>query len=233
MVSSTMESRIADVCSRIESAAAAAGRSAGDIVLIGVSKFQPVEAIAEAYGLGLSVFGENRVQERSDKAQHTADMRAEWHMIGHLQRNKARRAVELFDTVQSAASAELISLLDRYAGELGRVPYPVMVEINTSGEESKQGAAPEECERLVEHIVSSCPSLRYTGLMTIGPLEGGMDAARRSFAMLREMASRVDRAFGVKSKLSMGMTGDFEAAIAEGSDMVRVGTGIFGPRQVH
>lgn len=234
---STSKEHIADniarVRARIEAAARESGRSADDITLIAVSKFQPLELIREAYACGAHVFGENRVQERAEKAAGWTEVGAVWNMIGHLQRNKARRAVELFDCIQSIDGAELASLVERAARDRGVASYPIMVEINTSGEASKSGAAPDGALSLIEHITANCPTLSVDGLMTIGPLTDDERRVRASFASLRELAVRARAEFGLAiPHLSMGMSGDFELAIAEGSTMVRVGTSIFGARDV-
>lgn len=232
MVEPSMKDRIDAIRARISDAERRSGRDDGSVALIGVSKFQPVEAIYEALSCGVRVLGENRVQERAQKAEVWSGPEAEWHLIGHLQRNKARRAVELFSMVQSVDSPALLDAIARIATELGRAPFKIMIEVNTSGEESKDGVAPEECFSLVERAVSN-GAISLEGLMTIGPLDGDERAVRRSFAMLRELAEGARERFGAAMPhLSMGMSGDFEWAIEEGSTMVRVGTSIFGARRI-
>ncbi|GHV27073.1 YggS family pyridoxal phosphate enzyme [Synergistales bacterium] len=228
-----MKDNTASVRERIESAAKRSGRAAGDISLVAVSKFQPLEALYMALDCGITVFGENRVQERETKAAEWTERGAKWRMIGHLQRNKARKALELFDAIDSVDSFDLALYLDRVLIEKeSPEPYPVMIEVNTSGEESKNGAAPDSAISLAEKIMSECPRLKFSGMMTIGPLVGGVSETRRSFALLRTLAEETCAKLGTDSpRLSMGMSGDFELAIEEGSTMVRVGTGIFGARQ--
>jgi pyridoxal phosphate enzyme (YggS family) len=218
---------------RIEAAAARAGRSPESVTLIGVSKFQPVEAMYAAVACGIKILGENRVQECAEKSAKWTGPPVSWHMIGHLQRNKARRAVELFDCVQSVDGVELASVIDRIVDEKNRSQYPVLLEINTSGEASKSGAPPEECFSLVEHVLTGCKNLSPDGLMTIGPLTDDEREVRASFALLRDLAEGARRRFGIAlPHLSMGMTGDYEWAIEEGGTIVRIGTGIFGARHI-
>ena len=228
-----------EIKERVNSAARRAGRDAGGITIIGVSKFQPPELMHYALECGIKVFGENRVQERAEKAAGWSGGPAVWHMIGRLQRNKVRKAVDLFSCIQSVDGYELAVSIERVTAErvesgeepLGR--YPVMVEVNTSREESKGGVEPGECINLVGKIVSGCPHLSVEGLMTIGPLYGGESETRASFALLRGLAAEVRDRCGIDvTHLSMGMSGDFEIAIEEGSTMVRIGTGIFGARHL-
>jgi pyridoxal phosphate enzyme (YggS family) len=157
-------------------------------------------------------------------------------MVGHLQRNKSRKAVELFDCVQSVDSFELASALDRIVAEkagsgLKAGPFVIMIEANTSGEGSINGVSPGSCTALTEKIINECPNLRVDGFMTIGPL-AGISESRRSFALLRSLAWDARAKLGLAARhLSMGMSGDFEAAIEEGATIVRIGTGIFGARR--
>jgi pyridoxal phosphate enzyme (YggS family) len=220
-------------------AAARAGRDPEDISIVGVSKFQPIEAIYAAVDCGVTLLGENRVQEREEKSAAWAGGPAVWHMLGHLQRNKARKALELFDCIQSVDSYDLASTLERIIKEridgggcdAGR-RYPILIEVNASGEDSKSGVDPDGCLGLVERITDGCPHLGIDGLMTIGPLNGGEAETRASFALLRRLGAFITERAGIMiDQLSMGMSGDFEAAIEEGSTMVRVGTGIFGARR--
>jgi pyridoxal phosphate enzyme (YggS family) len=228
---------VESVRERIASAAVRARRKPEDVTLIGVSKFQPVEAMYAALDCGIAIFGENRVQERAEKSACWKGGEAAWHMIGHLQRNKARRALELFDCIQSVDGFELASTLERViSGRSGSepvisAPYPVFIEVNTSGEDSKSGVPPEECIALADRVVRDCRSLRIEGLMTIGPLSGGERETRASFTLLRSLAEEMRSMIGVEAThLSMGMSGDFETAIEEGATIVRVGTDIFGAR---
>ncbi|MDR1515176.1 MAG: YggS family pyridoxal phosphate-dependent enzyme [Synergistaceae bacterium] len=234
-----MRENISGIRAKIKEAAERSGREPKDVTLIGVSKFQPLESLYMALDCGITILGENRVQEREQKAASWAGKPAEWHMIGHLQRNKSRKALELFDCVQSVDSFELASALDKITAEkagkddsgLNTEPFIIMIEVNTSGEESKNGVSPDGCIVLAEKIINECPNLKVDGLMTIGPL-AAVSETRRSFALLRSLALDIRAKLGVGLRhLSMGMSGDFEAAIEEGSTMVRIGTGIFGARR--
>ncbi|MDR0648536.1 MAG: YggS family pyridoxal phosphate-dependent enzyme [Synergistaceae bacterium] len=236
MTIETMMENISAVRAKVAEAAKRSGRGEEDVTVIGVSKFQPLDALYMALDCGITIFGENRVQEREQKAAAWTRERAEWHMIGHLQRNKARKAVELFDCIQSVDSLELALTLDRIVAEkassgLKAGPFVIMIEVNTSGEGSKSGVSPEGCLALTEKIISECHNLLACGFMTVGPLAGESEA-RRSFALLRALAEEADARLGLKARhLSMGMSGDFEAAIEEGATAVRIGTGIFGARR--
>ena len=232
-----MQSNIQDIMKRIESAADRSGRSSDDITLVAVSKFHPVEQLYMALDCGITILGENRVQEREEKASVWARENPRWHMLGHLQRNKARKALELFDCIESVDSLALALTLERIikenreSGTFTDDSYRVFIEVNTSGENSKEGAAPEGALKLVEEVLAGSPNLKIDGLMTIGPLAGGEREIRRSFSMLRELRELVRKECGIECRhLSMGMSGDFEMAIEEGSTLVRVGTGIFGER---
>jgi pyridoxal phosphate enzyme (YggS family) len=228
-----MRENVLSIKERIATAAARSGRAPRDVMLVGVSKFQPLDSLYMALDCGITVFGENRAQERESKAASWTRESAVWHMIGHLQRNKAKRAAELFDCIESVDSLQLASTLDRIMAEtrLKVAPYPVMIEVNTSGEESKYGVEPSRFLELVEEISRDCRRLAIDGLMTIGPLEGGERGARESFALLRSLAAEAREKLGLPMRhLSMGMSGDFEIAIEEGSTLVRIGTGIFGAR---
>lgn len=188
--------------------------------LIAVSKTFPAEALREAYEAGLRVFGENYIQEfEMKKPQLTAMAGAEFHLIGHLQSNKARKAAELFQTIQTVDDLKLARRLND-AG----VPLEVMIEVKLSAEETKHGAAPESLGALVEGI-RALPHLSLTGLMTMPPWSDDPEAPRPYFRRLRELAAE----FGL-AKLSMGMSNDFVTAIEEGATHIRVGTALFGSR---
>lgn len=219
---------------RIAAAARRAGRAPDDITLVGVSKFQPLESLYAAVEGGINLLGESRVQEAEDKRKSWQKERGNpvWHLIGHLQRNKARKALSLFDCIESVDSMELAEALERILCETkGKSPFPIFVEVNTSGEPAKHGVHPDETLKLFDTILRLCPSLCVEGLMTIAPLEGDERAVRASFSQLREMGESLRKRTGLPLRhLSMGMSGDFEWAIEEGSTFVRVGTGIFGIR---
>ncbi|MEP7027794.1 MAG: YggS family pyridoxal phosphate-dependent enzyme [Candidatus Eisenbacteria bacterium] len=230
--------RMADVRARLERASARAGRSVRAVTLVGASKTVPADRVAEAVTAGLADLGENRVQEAEAKipAVHAALAAGApvpvWHLIGHLQSNKARRAVALFDWIHSVDSVRLADALDRLAAELGRRPS-VLIEVNTSGEASKAGVAPGETRGLAEHV-ARLPHLKLRGLMTIGPVVERAEDARPAFRALAGLLAETRRALGDSAEacdtLSMGMSGDFEVAVEEGATMVRVGSALFGAR---
>ena len=225
----TLLQRLDEIRGRIAAAAARSGRPAGGVTLVGVTKTVAVEVVQAAVALGLADLGESRVQEAQAKIQAVGRDRARWHLIGHLQRNKAGRAVELFDRVHGLDDADLAGALSRHAVSSGR-SLPVLVEVNVSGEATKFGVAPEDLEPLLERIVA-LPGLRLDGLMTVGALVERAAAARTGFARLRALRDRAERRLGLAlPELSMGMSGDFEVAVEEGSTMVRVGSAIFGAR---
>jgi pyridoxal phosphate enzyme (YggS family) len=207
---------------RIARAAERAGRRAEDVLLVGVSKTVDVPRIRAAVAAGLLALGENRVQEARDKIAEVGRTVA-WHLIGHLQTNKVRDALELFDVIHSVDRIDLARELDRRVRAKGRT-VDVLVQVNMGGELSKGGWPPEAVETAVE-AVSALAGLRLRGLMTIPPAVDRAEDARGWFRALRKLAER----HGVP-ELSMGMSADFEVAIEEGATMVRVGTAIFGPR---
>ena len=220
---------------RIAAAAKRAGRRPEEIALMAVSKTHPPERIREAYAAGLRLFGENRVQEFAGKAGALSDLaEAEWHMIGHLQTNKALKAAELFRAVDSVDSVKLAEKLDSAARSLGK-KLSVLVEINVGGETAKSGVAPDSRE--LEELLLAAPrfeALQFLGLMTVPPFTDDLEGARPYFRKLRKLrnvvAARKLPAIEM-AVLSMGMSHDFEVAIQEGSTCVRVGTAIFGERQ--
>jgi pyridoxal phosphate enzyme (YggS family) len=218
--------RLAELRERVALAARRAGRDPAAVTVVLASKTQPPEAIRAAYAAGVREFGENYVQEAAAKQDALADLGdLRWHLIGHLQTNKARDAANRFALIQSLDSARL-------AAALGRVRpaprVPVLIEVNAAGEVSKTGVEAAGLERLIEAARAAVDIL---GLMTIPPAAPDPERARPHFAMLREMRDRLAAATGLAlSELSMGMTGDFEVAIEEGATIVRVGRAIFGER---
>jgi len=230
----SISENVAAVREKIARAARRTGRSPDEIVLMGVSKTQPVEQIREAYEAGLTVFGENRVQEFAGKADALRDLRdAEWHMIGHLQTNKATKTAELFLAVDSVDSLKLAEKLDAAARSLGKKLH-VLVEINVGGEAAKGGMAPDSSA--LEELLIAAPRLHelvFRGFMTVPPFTDDPQGAQPHFRKLRELrdaiAARRLPAVAM-DELSMGMSHDFEVAIEEGSTGVRVGTAIFGER---
>jgi pyridoxal phosphate enzyme (YggS family) len=225
--------RIAAVRDRIARAAARAGRNADEITLVAVSKTHPPALVAAAFEAGLRDFGENKVQEAAPKIDTLAALRARgqrWHLIGHLQSNKARRAVDLFDRVDSLDSTELGARLDRMATETGRI-LPVLVQVELGGESTKSGLTEAALMPALESL-RSLSHLRVEGLMTIPPPAGDdPDAARPFFRRLRACLDRARQEGLLQGDtLSMGMSGDYEVAIEEGSTMVRIGSALFGER---
>jgi len=222
---------IAEIRERISSAAKKSGRAHEDIKLMGVSKFHPVDMMIAA-SAGVDLLGENRIQEAAEKRTvWPPENRTPWHLIGHLQRNKARKALEIFDLIESIDSLDLARMLDRILAETGISGFPVYIEVNMSGELSKDGIEPQETVRLIDRILAYCPRLSVEGLMTIGPNTDDADSVRKAFSGLRELRDRLKPMCGLSlNELSMGMTGDYEIAIEEGSTIVRIGTGIFGAR---
>ncbi len=210
---------------RMARAAERAGRDPAGILLLAVTKVFPSAAIREAYALGLREFGENYVQEFEGKAPEVRGLEgARFHLIGHLQSNKSRKAVELFDVVQTVDSEKLARRLNEAMAASGKT-LEVMLEVKLSGEEAKSGAAPEELPELIA-AVRGCERLRLRGLMTMPPWTEDAEQSRPYFRRLRELAGRHEL-----PELSMGMTNDFEVAIEEGATCVRVGTALFGKRQ--
>jgi PLP dependent protein len=224
----------AAVRERITEAARRAGRRPEEIALMAVTKTHPPESIREAYAAGLRLFGENRVQEFAGKASALTGLEgAEWHMIGHLQTNKAGKAAELFGAVDSVDSVKLAEKLDAAARNLGK-KVGALIEINVGGEAAKSGVAPDSDE--LEALLTTAPrfeAVEFRGLMTIPPFADDPEDARPYFRALRELrdtiAARKLPAVGLGVQ-SMGMSHDFEVAIEEGSTCVRVGTAIFGAR---
>lgn len=232
MVESAMTGRIQAILDRIAAAAAKSGRSASDVTLLAVSKTWPVESVIEAAQTGLvRHFGENRVQECQVKVPaFPSDLPAPvWHLIGHLQRNKVRKAVDLVQIVESIDSTELASAIERVCAEKEKC-LEVLIEVNSSGEASKTGTPMQDVPALADFIRAQCPHLALSGLMTIGPLDGDERAVRAAFAATRELRDSLRTSADDLPKLSMGMSGDFEYAIEEGSTEVRIGTAIFGHR---
>lgn len=211
----------------IRAAARRSGRQPEAIRLVAVTKTVDVERIREAVALGAREIGENYVQEAAAKLPGLADLPITRHFIGHLQRNKAGRAVQLFDTIQTIDSLPLAISLARH-GAQARRELEVLVEVNVAGDGAKSGVAPEAALQLAEQV-AAVPGLRLAGLMGIAPLPGSADDARQAFRRLRALFDQLPHPH--RRILSMGMTGDFEIAIEEGSTLVRIGTGIFGQRR--
>lgn len=216
-------------------AAEKAGRAASDVKLMGVTKFHPIEMMVEA-APHLDLIGENKVQEAVGKrAAWKSGKCCAWHMIGHLQRNKVRRALSTFDLIESIDKLETASAVSRVMSESeenGVVrKYPIFIEVNMSHEAAKSGADPKDVERMVAAILKECPNVSIDGLMTVAADTDDEKVLHETFAGLRGIRDKLRAATGLAlPELSMGMSGDFKIAIEEGSTIVRIGSAIFGPR---
>ena len=226
-----LKDRLQQIHQRIDQAATRCKRSAGSIRLISVSKTMPADVVKEAIAAGVTDLGENYIQEAREKVNVLATSEVSWHFIGHLQSNKAKYAVRLFDLIHSVDSFKLAKELNKNAQKIDKV-QAVLVQVNVAKEESKSGVYVDETIELVKQL-SRLENISVKGLMTMPPYFHAPDKVRPFFAALRELRDRI-RKEGIANigmdELSMGMTGDFEAAIEEGATMVRVGTAIFGER---
>jgi len=236
MVSATAQSyatRLAEtlpaVLERIARAAASSGRGPSSVRLVAVTKSHPFEAVEAALGAGLTDLGENRVEELEAKVAAFGADAATWHMIGHLQSRKAPRAVEAADLIHSVDSLKLAGRISRAGVEAGR-SVRVLAQVNTSGEGSKSGFAPDDAVERI-HEMAELPGLEVDGLMTMAPFVDDEGVLSDAFSCLRRLSERLREASdAVGPELSMGMTNDLEVAIREGSTMVRIGTALFGER---
>jgi pyridoxal phosphate enzyme (YggS family) len=228
-VSEGLKERLSAIQNRISEAALQAGRKADEVKLIPVSKMHPVETLREAIAAGVNCFGENKVQEAESKIETLGRENLEWHLIGHLQANKARKAVKLFDVIHSLDSVELAERLERICEEEARAELKVLAQVDLAGEETKSGIAESELSDLVKFL-KGCQRLKFAGLMIVPPYFENAEDVRPYFRRLRELRDEIF--IGGAGELSMGMTHDFEIAIEEGSTIVRVGTAIFGERNV-
>lgn len=237
-----VEANLRDVQARIAEAARRAGRDPSDVRLVGVTKGVGADRVREALDCGLRDVGENRVQEAREKKTLIGSRdrsvpgpgaEVRWHLIGHLQRNKAGRAVELFDVVHSVDSPALAEALAAQAARRRQRqrPLEVLIQVNVSGEATKHGCRPEELLGLARSVLAA-EGLRFSGLMTMAPFSGNPEDSRACFRTLRELRAELERTLGTDPlDLSMGMTRDFEVAIEEGATLVRIGTAIFGERK--
>ena len=227
-----IKDNLARLREEIRTAVKRSGRTEVAILLVAVTKTRPVEDIIEAVRLGITTVGENRVQELLEKkARWPENISVRWRLIGHLQKNKVRKVFGEVSSVDSVDSLDLAKRLSAEGERTGRV-LPVLVEVNTSGEESKKGLFPEKALPILGNILEGCPFLAVEGLMTIGPLTENEAEVRRAFVCLRELAEKSRRDFSIPlPELSMGMSGDFPWAIEEGSTMVRIGSALFGVRR--
>lgn len=229
---SVLRQRFEAIRGRISARARACGRAPEEITLVSVSKTHPVVTLRMALEIGVTDLGENRVQEADGKIVELGRATVRWHLIGHLQKNKAHRAVKLFDVIHSLDSISLTHRLDRFCAEEGREELPVLIQVDLAGEETKSGVPEEEVTKLAESVNNSS-RLRLRGLMTLPPLLADLEQVRPYFRRLRELRDEFQSrgSFGeMQGELSMGMSHDFEVAIEEGATMLRIGTAIFGER---
>ena len=218
-----------DVNERIAAACARAGRDPAEVEIVAVTKTHGEDVVREARDAGLRIVGENKVQEAKWK-KAAAVSGPEWHLIGHLQGNKVRAALELFDVIHSVDSAKLADRIDAIADDMGARPR-ILLEVNVSGEKSKSGMKPEEVAPTLRHIAAECPRITVEGLMTMAPFSENPEDARPYFRRLRELRDEMERELGIGlPRLSMGMSGDYEVAVEEGATWVRLGTVLFGER---
>jgi PLP dependent protein len=233
MTPGVLSARLAEIRGRIAAAARSAGRDPSSVRLVAVSKTFPLDLIRDAYAAGQRDFGENRVQEGLQKIAAATDLEIRWHLLGHLQTNKARKAAPAFAVLHGVDSVDLLQKLDAAAAEAGSAPE-LLIQVDLAGEATKFGIATAEVPRLFA-AAAACRAARVTGLMALPPYPKTPEDSRPYFRRLRELrdqwlASGVPAA--MLGELSMGMSGDFEVAIQEGATMVRVGTAIFGSRHV-
>ncbi|MBA7499553.1 Pyridoxal phosphate homeostasis protein [subsurface metagenome] len=224
----TIKNNLKIINEKIRKAASRANRNSEEIKLVAVTKTATIEQIKEAISAGVKIIGENKVQEAKEKYQIlSADI--EWHLVGHLQTNKVKYAIEIFDLIHSVDSIKLAKEIDRRSQQFGMITN-VLVEVNVSGEETKYGIKPEEVESFLKEV-SEFSRIKVRGLMTIAPIAEDQEEVRPYFRKLRELSEEI-KSKNLKNVkmdyLSMGMTEDFEVAIEEGANMVRIGRGIFG-----
>ncbi len=227
-----LRNNVRKVLEALSRAAEAAGRSPREVRLVGVSKFHPLEAMRAAEDTGIFAFGESRIQEAREKwFSWEGEKKLPWHLIGHLQRNKVRAALEIFDCIHSLDSLRLARELERGCSGFPRI-LSVLLEVNLAEEKAKYGFSLSEVPEAVETILRECPSLSLEGFMTMAPFGAKEKDARKIFASLRELRESCNARFGLSLKeLSMGMSDDYPWAVLEGSTLVRVGTAIFGNRE--
>ena len=230
--SASIAGNLANVHDRIAAAAKRAGRNAEDVTLVTVTKTHPTASIRIAAKAGVTNVGENRVQEALEKKTEleALGIKLRWHLIGHLQSNKAKLAIQHFDLIHSVDSIELARDLNRHATTAGK-HQPILLQLNVSHEETKFGADPQAARELVSQVLELCPSLQINGLMTMAPFSDNPEDARPHFRALHELSQSLREQFEIGSELSMGMTGDYEVAIEEGATLVRIGSAIFGHRE--
>lgn len=228
----TLLDNIKNTFRKIAYASLRAERDPYDVKLVAVTKTVSFERIKETIDLGLRVFGENKVQEAQEKIEkirsEVTDCVIEWHMVGHLQKNKAKTAVQLFDLIHSVDSIELAQEINKHAGKIGKI-QKVLVQVKLSEEETKHGVSKDNLMDLIKHI-TELKNLSLEGLMTMPPFFDKAELARPFFKQLRELSNKIQEKGYRLPELSMGMTNDFEVAVEEGATIVRIGTAIFGER---
>ena len=220
-----LRENLAKVQRKIEQTAKNAGRNADEIKLVAVSKTHPVEILNQAIEAGAQIFGENKVQEAESKIEEIGHERVKWHLIGHLQKNKARKAVQLFDVIHSLDSIELARRLERICKEENRENLPVLIQVDLAKEATKNGIEEKDLPELIEFL-QTCECLNLKGFMIIPPYFEDAEKVRPYFRRLREIRNE----FLPGGEISMGMSHDFEIAIEEGATFIRVGMAIFGER---
>lgn len=232
-----LSERISSVFKKITAAALRTGRDPQEIKLIAVTKSQPIDKIKEASQLGLRIFGESRVQEAKAKIEALREfidqwkMNIEWHMIGHLQSNKAKDAVRLFEIIHSVDSEKLALIINKEAEKINKIQR-ILIQVKLSDEPSKHGVSIEKIEDLIE-LCTKLPNIKVEGLMTIPPYSENPEESRPYFRKLRQIKEILSQKNYHLNELSMGMSNDFEIAIEEGATMVRIGTAIFGERTIN
>lgn len=220
-----LRENLAEINRKIAEVAQKAGRNANEIKLVAVSKTHPSTVLREAIAAGARILGENKVQEAESKINEIGREAAEWHLIGHLQSNKARKAVKLFDVIHTLDSVELAERLERICKEENRAELSVLIQVDLANEATKNGIKAEDLPILTEFL-RDCESVKLKGLMTIPPFFEDVEKVRPFFGKLRELRDEIIP----NGELSMGMSHDFEVAIEEGATLIRVGTAIFGER---
>ena len=221
--------KLAEINAKVEAACARAGRSKDDVEIIAVTKTHGADAVRDAWDAGLRIVGENKVQEAAWKKPASVTGPS-WHLIGHLQSNKVRHALALFDFIHSVDSLKLIEKISSVAEETGALPH-ILLEVNVSGEKSKTGMPPEAVDEAVRAIMERCPRITLEGFMTMAPFSPNPEDARPVFRALRLLRDETERKFKIAlPRLSMGMSGDYEVAVEEGATWIRLGTILFGER---
>ncbi len=225
-----IEENLTFVYEKVKKACRKSGRDFSEIKIVAVSKTHPVEKIVEAFNCGLRIFGENRVQEALQKKEALKDYAIEWHLIGHLQKNKVKHAVEIFDFIHSIDNFELAEKIEKKLKEKNKT-IKGFIQVKLSNEETKHGISPNELEDLAK-FCANLNRLKIIGLMTVPPYFEDIEKVRPYFVKLRKLRDKLNEKIfnGRLAELSMGMTHDFEVAIEEGATYVRIGTGIFGER---